>query len=111
MAYINGNEILFSARINGEGGDNDTPTLRLQEKSTTITENYTTTVTADDGYDGLLKVTITTNVDGTGGTPPEISTEAEMTALLDTAPIGSIYKYTGESGTYENGAYYVVESE
>jgi hypothetical protein len=41
--------------------------------------------------------------------PIEISTEAEMTALLETAEIGSIYKYTGESGTYENGALYQVE--
>ena len=68
MAYINGNEILFSARINGEGGNGNS-----------------------------------TNI------PQEISTEEEMTAVLETAEVGSIYKYTGESGTYENGAYYVVE--
>lgn len=47
----------------------------------------------------------------TGATPSEISTEAEMMALLETAEVGSVYKYTGTSGTYENGAYYVVESE
>lgn len=41
--------------------------------------------------------------------PTEIATEAEMTALLETAEVGSVYKYTGESGTYENGALYVVE--
>lgn len=41
--------------------------------------------------------------------PTEIATDVEMTALLDTAEIGSVYKYTGESGTYENGALYVVE--
>lgn len=44
-----------------------------------------------------------------GGSPIEISTEEEMTALLETAEIGTIYKYTGESGIYENGALYVVE--
>lgn len=44
--------------------------------------------------------------------PPEISTEEEMTALLKTAEVGSVYKYTGTTGTYENGALYLVkESE
>ena len=44
--------------------------------------------------------------------PIEISTETEMTALLETAEVGSIYKYTGETtDTYENGALYVVEEE
>lgn len=43
--------------------------------------------------------------------PAEVSTEAEMNALLNTAEVGSIYKYVGESGTYENGALYVVESD
>lgn len=41
--------------------------------------------------------------------PIEISTEAEMTALLETATVGSIYKYIGTTGTYENGALYIVE--
>lgn len=41
--------------------------------------------------------------------PAEIATEEEMTALLETAEVGSVYKYAGESGTYENGALYVVE--
>ena len=42
--------------------------------------------------------------------PIEISTADEMTALLETAEVGSIYKYTGETtDTYENGALYVVE--
>ena len=55
-------------------------------------------------------------VNGGGGTvvdsplPIEIATEAEMTALLETAEVGSIYKYTGTTGTYENGALYVVEA-
>ena len=34
-----------------------------------------------------------------------------MTALLETAEVGSVYKYTGETtDTYENGALYVVKS-
>lgn len=41
--------------------------------------------------------------------PIEVSTEAEMTALLESGEIGGIYKYTGEMGTYENGALYVLE--
>lgn len=41
--------------------------------------------------------------------PQEISTEAEMTSLLATAEVGTIYKYTGESGVFESGAYYVLE--
>ncbi len=42
--------------------------------------------------------------------PIEVATEAEMTALLSTAEVGAIYKYTGETtDTYENGALYVVE--
>lgn len=41
--------------------------------------------------------------------PIEISTEAEMTALLETAEVGSVYKFTGTSETYETDALYVVE--
>lgn len=41
--------------------------------------------------------------------PIEVATEEEMNALLETAGIGDIYKYTGETGVYENGALYVVE--
>lgn len=43
--------------------------------------------------------------------PIEISTEAEMTALLETAEVGSVYKYTGATGTYESDVLYVVEEE
>ena len=44
--------------------------------------------------------------------PIEVSTEAEMNALLETAEVGAIYKYTGETtDTYENGAWYAVEEE
>lgn len=39
----------------------------LQEKSVEITENTTTTITADEGFDGLSKVDITTDVAGSGG--------------------------------------------
>lgn len=43
--------------------------------------------------------------------PIEVATEAEMTALLEAPVVGGIYKYTGPTGAYENGALYVVEEE
>jgi hypothetical protein len=52
---------------------------------------------------------------GGGGTvkdsalPIEVATEAEMTALLTSGEVGGVYKYTGTTGTYENGALYVLE--
>lgn len=42
--------------------------------------------------------------------PTEVSTEAEMTALLESGEVGGVYKYTGTTGTYENGALYVLEN-
>lgn len=44
--------------------------------------------------------------------PTEALTESEMAVLLETAEVGSVYKYADdaeESGIYENGALYVVE--
>jgi hypothetical protein len=46
--------------------------------------------------------------------PIVISTEDEMNAILENADesiVGAIYKYTGETGTYENGALYTVEED
>ena len=39
----------------------------LQDKSITITENGTQTITADEGYDGLNSVEVVTNVASSGG--------------------------------------------
>lgn len=49
---------------------------------------------------------------GATGEPIEVSTESEMAALLTNATeadVGKIYKYTGTTGTYENGALYQIE--
>ena len=71
-------------------------------------------------YNGVVKVKIPL-ADGTGNAtfheggggdsplPIEVATESEMTTLLTTAEVGSVYKYTGTTGTYESGALYVVE--
>ena len=41
--------------------------------------------------------------------PIEVSSQAEMTALLESGEVGGVYKYTGESGIYENGLLYILE--
>lgn len=68
-----------------------------------ITENGTHDVTK------YASVNVNVPITADSPLPIQIATEAEMTALLETAEVGSVYKYTGESGTYENGALYVVE--
>lgn len=72
----------------------------------TITENGEYLPSA--GYDGFLKVIA--NVENSP-LPIEVSTEEEMTALLTAENVGGVYKFTGTTGTYENGALYVVEAE
>lgn len=58
---------------NAGGGDPN-----LQNKSVTITENTTTTINPDSGYDGLNEVEVTTNVSGGGG---GVKTIYEINAL------------------------------
>lgn len=79
-----------------------TPTGEKQEFTPTDTDYYSK-VTVE-----AIPPEYTT---GDSGLLIEISTEAEMTALLETAPIGAVYKYVGEStDAYENGGIYIVEA-
>lgn len=41
--------------------------------------------------------------------PIEVASEIAMNALLSSGTVGGVYKYTGTTGTYENGALYVLE--
>lgn len=80
--------------------------------SKTITENgtYNAGVEGLDGYSSVIvdvpipEVPILTK-------PQMIYNEAMMLALLESADVGAVYQYMGESGTFEQGAYYVVEEE
>ena len=45
----------------------------LQDKSVEIIENGTTTITADEGYDGLNNVSVTTNIASSGNVPENAS--------------------------------------
>lgn len=87
--------------------------------STKITYNSTTTEVANGKIATLscngkkMKSDIVVEVPSAedSAIPTEVSTEAEMTALLESGEVGGVYKYTGTTGTYENGALYVLEEE
>lgn len=79
---------LLGKKAGGGGGQPS-----LQNKSITITENGTETVTYDSGYDGLRNVSITTNVSG-GRDWSAIGYSEEPSS------IGSFYNYS--KNIYDN---------
>lgn len=84
------------------------PSTPTQEKAVTITENGTTEVAPDSGK-ALSKVTVTTNIATTVSAITEISTAAEMNALLVAENVGKAYKFVGTTdSTYTNGDIYEV---
>ena len=84
-----------------------TPAPQLEEKAVTITENGTTEIIPSEGKDGISKVTATVNVPQ--AVPIDVSTAAEMTALLVTDNVGKVYRFTGTTdATYTNGDLYEV---
>lgn len=58
----------------------------------------------------IFKYAIYKKVLGGKGEVTEKSTETEMNALLETAEVGTVFKYVGETtDDFENGALYIVE--
>lgn len=54
------------------------------------------------------------NVIVSDGVPIEINTESEMDAILANATaldVRKIYQYTGSSGKYQTGAFYILEED
>ena len=83
--------------------------IQTEEKAVTVTANGTTEVTTSSGK-YLSKVTVTTNVPTS--VIEEVSTAAEMNALLVAANVGKAYKFTGTTdSTYTNGDIYEVVQE
>ncbi len=71
--------------------------------------NKATIPIADKKMKSDLVVTVPEATDS--AIPIEVATEAEMNALLESGEVGGVYKYTGTTGTYENGALYVLEND
>lgn len=87
--------------------------------STTVEYNGSVVATIENGNKATLPIkdlkmksdiVITVPEATDSPLPIEVATEAEMTALLTSGEVGGVYKYTGTTGTYENGALYVLEN-
>ena len=44
-----------------------------------------------------------------GGVPEELSSSAEVLAVLSAENVGKVYLYTGQDGNYDQNCYYIVE--
>lgn len=64
-----------------------TPEPNLQTKTISITENGTQIINADNGYDGLSSVSITTNISG--------GTTSDKIMLTDGTKFGGTYNFNG----------------
>lgn len=105
------------------GGSDAFYVVERKSESSGVTVEYSGSVitTIPNGNTATLPVKdlkmktdiVITVPEAEGGTdsaiPIEVATEAEMTALLESGEVGGVYKYTGTTGTYENGALYVLE--
>lgn len=74
--------------------------------NTVVAETLGKGVTATDRSGNKITGTLTDSP-----LPIEVSTEEEMSALLTNGEVGSVYKYTGTTGTYENNALYEITEE
>ena len=86
----------------------------IDEGGTVIPEGYVKPsgnlhITKNGSFDVTDKESVSVNVVNVP-MPVEVLTETYMTALLDTAEVGSVYRYMGPTGIYEHGALYVVEA-
>jgi hypothetical protein len=87
----------------------------IDEGGTIIPEGYVKPsgnlhITKNGSFDVTDKKSVSVNVANIP-VPTDVLTEKYMTALLDTAEPGSIYRYVGgESDVYEYGALYIVEA-
>lgn len=85
------------------------PTVVIPTDATMPADLATTSIFFDietKALDGWGEITV--NV---APLPIEVSTAAEMTALLESGEVGGVYKYVGETtDAYENGALYVLEN-
>lgn len=98
-----------SGDSSGDSSGNSTSAVEITYKGETISLFAGETATLHIKDHKLTEDLVVKANAVTSPLPNEVATEAEMNALLTTAEVGSVYKYIGTTGTYENGALYVVE--
>lgn len=82
-------------------------------KTTELADGCVATLPCKDKRMATDVVIETSETVGAGDSPLpiEVSSEIEMNALLSSGTVGGVYKYVGETGTYENGSLYVLTEE